>query len=148
MQIVGMLGPSTRCLSWKGQVPHLLCRVPACVCHLRDQAPHLRTSCVVLCGVGAANGADWGEQPGPTCGKNKTAYPPALPASFSDCDRGQGVKFSLGCPAHSCHRQHCQWVLPAVNRLAPHLFLTVRMMSPTRFLSVCICCLSVLTKHA
>lgn len=90
MQIVGMLLPSTRCLSWKGQVPHLLCRVQACVCHLRDQAPHLRTSGVVLCDVCACagNGGDWGEQPGPMCGKNKTAYPPALPASFSDCDRG------------------------------------------------------------
>lgn len=94
-----------------------------------------------LCSIGAGDGGDWCEQRGPTCGENKTAQPPALPSSFSDCDRGQGVKCSPGCPTRSCHGQHRQWV-------PPHLFLTVRMMSPTRFLSVCVCCLSVLTKHA
>lgn len=44
----------------------------------------------------------WGEQ---------AAQPPALPGLLSDCGRGQEEMLSPGCPTHSCHRQHHQWVL-------------------------------------
>lgn len=63
---------------WGGQAPRLLWRGLVCICHLRDQAPWLRTSGVMLCSVGTRDGGDWCEQPGPTYGGEQNSSPSCL----------------------------------------------------------------------